>query len=172
VYEALLNRSGAKLRQANAGNPNIAIRQRFTGNNEALVFVANYYNEEHSGNVTYTHPENGETITIPYTRNEMLLPSIYGILTPVCLPVDKGLKILHSTSDILNIRKSSDQIEVMLYGDRDLAGEIVFEGPEQAKIHSATLDGELVESFFDGRRTAFTYQHKHRCEMMLTIKLR
>ncbi len=171
VYEALLNRSNARLSQANAGNPNIAIRERFTGKNEALVFVSNYYNEEHSGSVTYTHPGSGETIPMPYTQSEMLLPPIYGILTPVCLEVSEGLKILHSTSDILNIQKNSGQIEITLYGDRDLVGEIVFEGPEIAKISSATLDGEPAESFFDQKRSAFIYRHKHRCEMMLTIKL-
>ena len=103
VYEALLKRSGAKLRQASAGNENIAVRERFTEDNAAVLFVGNYYNEEQTGKVAYTHPETGETITIPYAQDEMLWPALYGVLTPVCLEVADGLKILHSTSDILGV---------------------------------------------------------------------
>jgi hypothetical protein len=172
VYEALLNRSGARLRQADAANPNFAIRERFTGNNEALVFIANYYNEEHSGNVSYTHPENGETINLPYTRNEMLLPPIYGILSPVCLEVSDGLKILHSTSDILNIDDANGQLQLTLYGDRDLVGEIVFEGSGIKKISPATLEGNTIEPVVDQSRIAYSYKHIHKSEMILTIKLR
>jgi hypothetical protein len=172
VYEALLNRSAAKLRQANTNNPNIAIRERFTGNHEALVFVANYYNEEHTGNVTYTHPGSGEHIPMPYTQPEMLLPAIYGILTPVCLEVAKGLKILHSTSDILKIDSSDGKLEITLYGDRDLVGEIVFEGPGIKNISTATLQGNTIEPIVGPSRIAYAYNHLHKSEMMLTINLR
>lgn len=171
VYEALLSRSTAKLRQANSGNPNIAIRERFTGKNEALVFVANYYNEEHTGNITYTHPGNGEPISMPYTQSEMLMPPIYGILTPVCLEVSEGLKILHSTSDILNIENANGQLQLTLYGDRDLPGEIIFEGPEIKNIGTASLQGNTIEPIVDQSRVAYAYNHIHKSEMILTIKL-
>ena len=171
VYEALLNQSSARLRQADTNNPNIAIRERFTGNNEALVFVANYYNEEHIGRVTYTHPESGESIPMPYTQSEMLMPSIYGILTPVCLVISEGLKILHSTSDILNIQKNNGQIGITLYGDRDLLGEIVFEGSGIKNMGPATLQGNTIEPIADQSRIAFSYNHIHKSEMILTIKL-
>ena len=62
VYEAMLRRSGARLRQASAGNDNITVRERFTEDHAAILFIGNYYNEEQTGKVTYTHPETGETI--------------------------------------------------------------------------------------------------------------
>ena len=171
VYEAILNRSAAKLRQAHASNENIAVRERFTSSKNAILFVANYYNEEQIGKALYTHPENGETIAIPYVNNEMLLPALYAILSPVCMEVYDGLKILHSTSDILGIEKTENSVEITLYGDRDLAGEIVFEGPGIKKINSVTLDGEAVRIIRDEKRIASIYNHKHRSEMVLNIKL-
>ncbi len=171
VYEALLNLSKAKLRQASTNNQNIAVRERFTSDKAAVLFVANYYNEEQTGKITYTHPENGETITIPYAHGEMLWPALYGILSPVCMKVSDGLSILHCTSDILGIVKTENQVEITLYGDRDLAGEIVFEGPGVKKISSANLNGESVREIRDEKRIAMIYSHKHKHVMILTIKL-
>ena len=170
VYETILKRSGAKLRQASSGNDFIAVRERFTNDKSAVLFAGNYYNEEQSGKVSYTHPESGEVITIPYAQDEILWPALYGVLTPVCLEVSEGLKILHSTSDILGVTEMNGQLEITLYGDRDLAGEIVFEGANVNRIKSATLDGEEVEMVSDGTRSAFIYSHKHKKEMILGIK--
>jgi hypothetical protein len=171
VYEAILEKSGAKLRQASAGNDFIAVRERFTDDNTAMLFIGNYYNEEQTGKVTYTHPGSGETISIPYTQEEMLWPALYGILTPVCLEVSDGIKILHSTSDILGVAEINGQIEITLHGDRDLAGEIVFEGANVERIKSATLDGEAVKMVREGKCIAFVYTHKSKMEMNLSIRV-
>ena len=171
VYEALLGRSGARLRHATAGNENLAVRERFTEDNGAVLFVGNYYNEEHTGKVAYTHPETGETVTIPYTQDEMLWPALYGILTPVCLKVADGMKILHSTADILRVAEMEDQLEITLYGDRDLSGEIVFEGNNAGGIKSATLSGKPVKIVRDGKRIALLYRHEHQKETILTVKI-
>lgn len=171
VYEAILKRSVAKLRQASTDNDNIAVRERFTGDNSAILFVGNYYNEEQIGKVTYTHPESGEAVTIPYSQDEMLWPALYGILTPVCMEISDGLKILHSTSDILGVEEINGQLEITLYGDRDLAGEIVFEGVNVKKIKSATLDDEAIKMVRDDKRMAFNYSHKHKEETILKIKI-
>ncbi len=72
-------------------------------------------------------------------------PALYGVLTPVCLEISNGLSILHCTSDILGIRKNDEGIQITLYGDRDLAGEIVFEGENACKIESAELDGKFID---------------------------
>jgi beta-galactosidase len=171
VYEAMLKRSGAKLRQASAGNENITIRERFTSEGSAMLFVGNYYNEEYIGKVSYTHPESGEAVTIPYSQDEILWPALYAVLTPVCLEVSDGLKILHSTSDILGIAKIEGHLEITLYGDRDLAGEIVFEGKNVDRIKSATIDGDVVKMVSDGKRIAFTYSHKLKAEVVITINI-
>jgi len=171
VYEAILKQSKAKLRQASANNENIAVRERFTGNHAAILFVANYYNEEQSGKVNYTHPENGETITIPYSQNEMLMPALYGILTPVCMQVSDGLTILHSTSDILGVSEVHGHLQITLFGDRDLIGELVFEGKEAKNIKAATLDGEALDLIGDEKRVVVVYNHKHKSEMILNIKI-
>ncbi len=103
VYEAILKMSDANLRQASASCEYLTVRERFTDDKRALLFVGNYYNEELRGKVTYTHPETGEAVAFPYLNDELLWPALYGILTPVCLDVAEGLKILHSTSDILGV---------------------------------------------------------------------
>jgi beta-galactosidase len=170
VYEAILKKSGAKLRQATADNDTISVRERFTNNGSAILFVGNYYNEEQTGKVSYTHPESGETIFIPYAKDEILWPPLYAVLTPVCMEISDGLKILHSTSDILGIEEMHGQLEITLYGDRDLAGEIVFEGADVKKIKSATMGGVAVKMISDDRRIAFHYPHAHRNAMILDIE--
>ncbi|MCK7541937.1 MAG: hypothetical protein MZV63_69150 [Marinilabiliales bacterium] len=66
----ILKRSGAKLRQASADNDYITVRERFTDNGKALLFVANYYNEERRSRVVYTHPETGEACSSASVRRE------------------------------------------------------------------------------------------------------
>jgi beta-galactosidase len=171
VYETILKRSGAKLRQASASCEFITVRERFTDKNSATLFAGNYYNEEQIGKVTYTHPETGENVNLPLSQNEILWPALYAILSPVCLEVSDGLKILHSTSDILGISASDSQLEITLYGDRDLAGEIVFEGKDARRIRSATISGKKAKMIQYGKRTAFTYNHEHRKELILKIRL-
>jgi len=171
VYEAILTKSGSKIRQASASNDNIAVRERFTGDHAALLFIANYYNEEQDGKVTYTHPESGEAINVPYAQDGMIWPALYGVLTPVCMEVSDGIKVLHSTSDILGVAGNNGQLEITLYGDRDLAGEIVFEGTKVDKIKSATIYGDPVKMVRADNRIAFIYSHKHKEEMTLSIRI-
>jgi beta-galactosidase len=170
VYEAILKMSDANLRQASASCEYLTVRERFTDDNRALLFVGNYYNEELRGKVTYTHPETGEAVDFPYLNDELLWPALYGILTPVCLDVAEGLKILHSTSDILGVADKDGYLEITLCGDRDLPGEIVFEGPNAMKISSATIDTGAVKMVQDGKRKAFIYKHESRNEFILIIK--
>lgn len=172
VYEAMLKRSGAKLRQASTTNENIAVRERFTNDHAAVLFVGNYYNEEQPGKVTYSHPESGEAITIPYLQEDILWPALYGVLSPICLQVSDGIKMLHSTSDILVIRGNEDQLEITLCGDRDLQGEMVFEGANVERINTATLNGEAVKIYHDGKRVAFKYFHKHNQEIIIIINIK
>ncbi len=172
VYEALLNQSEAKLRQADSDNYHINVRQRFTNEKSAILFIGNYYNEEHTGKVTYTHPASGEMISIPYSKEKMLWPPLYGVLTPICISVNDDLKILHSTSDILKIDLANKNPKITLYGDRDLAGEIVFEGPGIKRISSATMDGKSMRIMRDEKRIAFIYSHIHNAEMVMNVMIK
>lgn len=171
VYEAILRKSGSTLRQASSSNGNIAVRERFSAHQTAVLFIGNYYNEEQEGKITYTHPESGEAINIPYSQDGLLLPALYGILTPVCMEVAEGIKILHSTLDILGVARNNGQLEITLYGDRDLAGEIIFEGPKVDRIQSATMCGGPAKMVRDGKRAAFTYNPKHKEEIILNIEI-
>jgi beta-galactosidase len=171
VYETMLKRSGAKLSQASSSNNNITVRERFASNDSALLFIGNYYNEEQKGKVTYTHPGSGEDISIPFSADEMLWPALYGVLSPVCLEISGGLQILHSTSDILGIVAKYGQIEITLFGDRDLAGEIVFEGENVAQINSITIDDKPAKMLSSGKRIVVNYPHKHKKEIILRMKL-
>ena len=171
VYEAMLGVSGARLRQASCNNHNITVRQRFTDTHAGMLFIGNYYNEEQTGKISYTHPGSGEMITIPFAQDEMLWPGLYGVLTPVCMEITGGLTLLHSTSDILDVLVKNGQLEIILYGDRDLAGELVLEGPGVAGITDASLDGEAVNRVHLGQRMVFTYNHKHRKDIVLIVKI-
>jgi hypothetical protein len=101
----------------------------------------------------------------------MAWPALYGVLTPVCLEVSDGIKILHCTSDILGVAVNNGQLEITLHGDRDLAGEIVFEGTRVDKIKSATIYGDTAKMVRDDKRTTFIYSHKHKEEMTLSIRI-
>lgn len=171
VYERILQKSGARIRQSSSSNENISVKQRFTENGSALLFVGNYYNEEQVGNITYTHPSNGAAITIPYSNEKVVWPSLYAVLSPVCLKVAEGLKILHTTSDILDIEKQVDQMKFTLQGNRDLVGEIVFEGDLINKIKSASMNGDPLSLLTINNCIILNYQHKHNKEIVLTINL-
>jgi len=171
VYEAILKQSAAKLRHASASNDHIAVSERFTNDKAAILFIGNYYNEEHEGKITYTHPETGEAIHVPYAQDRMIWPALYGVLTPVCLAVSDGIKILHCTSNILGMVGNNGQLEITLYGDRDLAGELVLEGTRVDRIKAAAVDGEPAKMIRDNRRVAFTYGHRHKQEMTLSVRL-
>ena len=172
VYERILQKSGARLRQAFSSNDNISVKQRFTKNNVALLFIGNYYNEEQTGRITYTHPGNGNLITIPYNGDVMLWPSLYALLSPICMKIADGLTILHTTSDILSIEKQDGLIRIILQGDRDLAGEMVLEGINCSNVRAATIDevNVITASFND--RIVLNYKHKQNEEIILTSILR
>jgi beta-galactosidase len=171
AYEAILARSGAKLRQAKADNENLTVVQRFTRNHSALLFIGNYYNEEQKGKVTYTHPLTGDSISIPFTGGLMTWPALYAVLTPVCMAISDGLAVVHCTSEILGISKINGHLELTLYGDRDLAGEIVFEGENIDSIKSVRIDGEEIKIKRVSKRVVINYRHKHQEEIILTIRL-
>jgi beta-galactosidase len=171
VYRAILDRAGARLSQASASDENITVRERFTTDNRAILFVANYYNEEHTGSVMYTHPGTGGRVKIPFTAENMIWPALYGILTPVGLETVPGVKILHCTSDILGVTLTGDGFEIILYGDRDLYGELVLEGGRITAVRSATVEGRVLQKTEDGERIAFTYEHIHNKEFVIKIEI-
>jgi hypothetical protein len=171
VYEALLKRSGASLKQASSDNDYLTVRERFAGNGKALLFIANYYNEERSGTITYTHPESGEAVNLPLSGKGITWPGLYSVLTPVCLDITKGLKILHSSSDILGLEIKDGVLNLTLSGDRDLQGETVFEGHSAVNIRSAEIDGTNVGLTRIGDRIALTYSHEHKKGMVLKIRI-
>jgi len=172
VYEAILGKSVAKLRQAASNNYHINVRERFTNDHSAVLFAGNYYNEDHTGSLTYTHPETGEAIPIPYTQKETLWPALYAVLSPICLEIADGLKILHCTSDILGVIAKEGQLEITVFGDRDMMGEIVFEGNMLKDLSLATIDGNTVQLNSDGKRVTIIYSHKHKEEMLLRLTIK
>jgi beta-galactosidase len=172
AYEAILRQSSSKLRHASATNGHLAVQQRFTPDHAAVLFIGNYYNEEHEGKVWYTHPESGEIIHLPYAWDRMVWPPLYGVLTPVCLEVSEGIKILHSTSDILGFSERDGHLEIALHGDRDLPGEIVFEGRNVDRIRAGTVSGQPAHMVRDDKRIAFHYPHGHKQTMSLRVDMR
>jgi beta-galactosidase len=171
VYESLLRKSGAGLRKASATHDALTVRERFTDSHSGLLFACNYYNEEHIGIVRYTHPENGEQLTIPFHGEAICWPPLYGILTPLCLEVLPGLKILQCTSDILQVSIAGNQLLIALHGDRDMIGEMVFEGHMAGSILSANMDGIGIQLSRAGKRVIFNYRHKHNSDSVLEIAI-
>ena len=171
VYEAILQKSGARLRNSTTDNGNLTVRERFTGLGNALLFAANYYNEEQKGKINYTHPGTGEIISIPCQKDSFIWPPLYGILSPVCLKIREGLHILHSTSDILNIEVTENLVLITLYGDRDMPGELVLEGPGINRIHITGFRNDMINILRYGKRIILNYNHLHRSEMVLNLKI-
>ena len=171
AYEALLKLSGARLRNAKSSNGFVNARERFTEDGKGMLFIGNYYNEEQYARVTYAHPASGDEISIPYAGEQILWPSLYAVLSPLCLEISEGLRILHATSDILEVKIKDGSIEITLYGDRDLKGEMVLEGENVAQITSVALDGVTVKMVRDGDRVILDYHHGHRKQMVFKIVL-
>lgn len=171
VYRALLGLSEARLSHAFSSTDSITVRERFTDAGSATLFIGNYYNEEQTGKVTYTHPKTGEQITIPYEKDNMLFPALYGIFSPVNSEVAAGIRILHCTSDILGIDTIERIINITLYGDRDLYGEMVFEGERVSTVRSIKLGNREMPVIRHGGRIVVCYEHTHRQEFMLTLEI-
>ena len=169
VYEAFLMKSGAKLRQAYSDCQWLSARQRFTSNGSALLFVANFYNEEHHGVVWYSHPSAGAKISIPYSGIECAWPGLYGVLSPISMEIAPGLKILHTTSNILEVIHRDRQIELLLSGDEYLIGEIVLEGE---LIHEISADSSIeIKSYLEvaSNRLVLNYNHLKCKELLITL---
>ncbi len=168
-YERLLDRSGSRLRNAASDSGFIITRQRFTGDGRGLLLAANYYNEEQSGRVTYSHPVTGEPVSMPYGGGEIQWPPLRAVLTPLCLQLTQGVTMLHSTSDLLGIRKEGNEIIMTLSGDRDQPGETVLEGPEAGRACRAIAGGIPAGINVNGGCIVITYSHLHGREMELRI---
>ncbi|MFW5725267.1 MAG: beta-galactosidase [Bacteroidota bacterium] len=169
VYMALLSRLGGKLQQAASSNNNISVRQRFTAQNQALLFAGNYFNEQQFAALSYTHPAKGERVNFPLSGKEMLYPPLYAIVTPVCLQLQKELLLLHTTSDILDVTADYGSVHFSLCGDRDLTGELVLEGNGCEDVRSVTIDGKEAHPVKLNNRLQISYQHPHNKEITLTI---
>lgn len=169
VYEAILKTSKAKLKQAFTNHLNLAVRQRFTGSNEALLFIGNYYNEIQKAKVSYTHPDSGEIITIPYKQENTAWPELYGVLSPIVKEISKDIRLLHSTSDILSVKEDANVIEIIVQGHRDLLGEIVLEGKNIHEIKFVNIDGDLVLIGKHDNRILLNYKHKHNKSLDIKI---
>lgn len=170
-YEKLLESPVTRLRNATSDNGFIIVRQRFSDDGRGLLFVANYYNEELTGSVTYTHPARGETVSMPLDGREILWPPLKAILTPVCLNLAEGVTMLHTTSDLLAWRRDGNEILLTLSGDRDLQGETVFEGTHAFRINRAEISGMPAAVNFVQERKVITYSHIHEKELVLKITL-
>jgi len=168
-YEALLHRSAARLRNTSSDSGFLVARERFTTDGRALLFAANYYNEELAGRVTYTHPVTGESVTLPMVSGEIKWPPLMAVLTPVCMELTEGITMLHSTSDILDFGMTGKELQITLCGDRDLPGEIILEGPGTVRVCSAEIDNLPLGIGRKGERAAIRYRHEHGRESLLKI---
>jgi beta-galactosidase len=169
-YARLLNMEDEGLRTSSSDNEFIIVRQRFTSDGRAMLFAANYYNQEHRGSITYTHPATGEKIRLPMLCSEMTWPPLYGVLTPVGMELTEGITLLHSTSDILGREQAVNELIITLSGHRDMPGEMILEGPGTGRITSAELDGRAVEMHRSGGRSALSYSHEKGKESILKIR--
>ena len=168
-YGKLLERSGARLRNANSDNGFIIARERFTGDGRGLLFAANYYNEELRGAVTYTHPATGESVSLPLGGGEISWPPLRAILTPLCMQLADGVTMLHTTSDLLAVSREDGVIILTLSGDRDLPGETVLEGPGTVRLSVEENSGREVGISLIRGRKVITYSHVHGEETKLRI---
>ena len=169
VYQKLLELSDAKLYNCESDNYFVNVRERFTPVGEAVIFVGNYYNEEHSTSVSYTHPQTGETIKMPISKDKMEMPGLYAVLSPIGLKLGENLQLLHTTSDVLKVDKLATEWHIQLYGHRDLMGELVLEGKGIQNISSVYSDEVSTEFKLLDDKLIVTYSHLHKQEFRLKI---
>ncbi len=170
VYQKLLALSDAKLHNATSDNYFVNVRERFTPAGEGMLFVGNYYNEEHKASVSYTHPATGKIVKMPLSQPQMEMPNLYAILSPIGLKLDENLQILHTTSDILSIEKEGNNWTIQVHGNRDLMGEFVLEGAEIQQISSVCSDDVSTNFQILDDKLVVTYAHPHKQDFKLKIK--
>ncbi len=171
VYMALLNRLGDNLRKATSTNDNIMVRQRFTPDGNAVLFAGNYFHEEQTASLTYTHPGTGETISFPYLADKCDFPPLYAFISPVNIELTERIHLLHCSSDLLSIETKDNEVIIQLTGDLDMPGELVLEGIHKDRKTEVTLDGEELKGTNHNNRLIFNYNHLHKKEMLLGIKI-
>jgi hypothetical protein len=66
--------------------------------------------------------------------------------------------MLHTTSDLLGLRREGNEIIMTLSGDRDLAGEAVLEGPGAGRKRTE-IGGRPAETGVIRGRKVITYSH-------------
>lgn len=169
VYIKLLNLSGAKLFNATVDNFFFTVRERFTPDKKAVLFVGNYYNETQPSAVYYKHPGTGEQVKLPLGKGAMEMPGLYAILSPVGLTLGDGLQLLHTTSDLLGVEMTDSECVLQLYGHRDLLGELALEGSGIEKVTGAFQDDIPVSFKMEANRLVVNYVHLHNKEFTLKI---
>jgi beta-galactosidase len=170
VYSQLVYASGAQTHQATSDNPYLIVRERFTDDASGVLFIGNYYNESHWGNITYKHPQTGEEINIPYEKSATEFPALYGVLTPLAFVLTPELKILHTTSDLLQVSEVPNGFELQVFGNRDLMGEMVLEGTAVSQVKKMFFNNEEIPFKFVNNRILVNYAHVHQMESMLKIE--
>jgi hypothetical protein len=75
---------------------------------------------------------------------------------------------LHITSDVLNVEKTNNTVELQLFGNRDLIGEMVLEG-NISQVKKVYVDNEEVKFKIINNRIAINYNHKHQTQISLKI---
>lgn len=169
VYSQLVHVSGAQMHQATTDNPYLIVRERFTDDASGVLFIGNYYNESHLGNITYKHPNTNEVIHIPYEKPATEFPALYGVLTPLAFKLNSDLNILHTTSDLLQVSEVPNGFELQVFGNRDLWGEMVLEGTAVTHVKKMFFNGEEIPFKFVNNRILVNYTHVHQKESMLKI---
>lgn len=169
AYQALLNQSTAHQRKSYSSDYHVIVRERFTPDGQGMLFAGNYYNEDFKASLNYTHPQSGASIQMPFLGGEMNWPGMYGILTPLSMPLEADLSILHTTSDLIEVSHHQGYIELKLMGDRDLTGEIVFEGNGIHRLFQATVLNVQADLIVHHDRKVIHYAHPH--QQVLSMKL-
>ena len=169
VYEALVKLSGCNLRQAHAEGADLIVRQRFAPDQQALLFIGNYYTDNLSGRIHFTHPANGELITLPYGNSPMEWPALSGLLTPVNVPLSEGIRLLYCTSDLLSVETEPGKICLILSARKDMPGELAIEGAAISGIYSMDVNGTVPDSQRDANRLILNYSNSDISPVILTL---
>lgn len=172
VYEALLKKSYARLKNADTSDYHIIVRERFATEQSGVLFIGNYYNEDHYASVQYTHPASGEQISLPYHGGTALWPGMYSVLTPLMYPIGNEIFILHTTSDLLEVKPTDNGIQLIMCGDRDLQGEIVFEGDGLENLIEVEVQGAKADILIHEGRKMVHYTHRHHSNIKMNVVIK
>lgn len=133
---------------------NIKVLQR-CNDKSGFILARNLENETKDIIIRYTIPGRRDKRCLP-TDGVLKLPPKVSLLLPIEIEIkNTGIKILHSTSELVAMRELDDKIFVFMRGKTDIRGELILSNKDDVK----QIKGKLkVSNYSDGLKINYSHQ--------------